>query len=101
MRENMLPRVLNIPRTNIDLSNYVDQMLLLDLYMKIIGKVNNLSNMGQLYEVRAIAINLDHTSVLRNKDQKIIYIAQLHLKIFIPTWDFEEKGRGKTFSSQI
>ena len=80
MRENMLPRVLNIPQTNIDLSNYVDQMLLLDLYLKIIGKVNNLSNMGQLYEVRAIAINLDHTSVLCNKDQKIIYICTASLK---------------------
>ena len=70
MRENMLPEVLNIRRTNINLSNYEDQMLLLDLYMKIIGKVNNLSNMGQLYEVRATAINLDHLSVLHNKDQK-------------------------------
>ena len=58
--------------------------------------------MGQLYEVGAIAINLDHTSVLRNKDQKDQYTCvQLYLKILISTWDFKEKGRGKTFSSQI
>ena len=36
--------------------------------------------MRQLYEVRAITINLDHMSVLCNKDQKTIYICTALLK---------------------